>query len=436
MRHARRRRSTARPGRAGAPRGAVPRRALRRADADAGGSGPPGVQRPLRRPRGAGPPAAPGRAAGAAPLRRRPGRSGRRGRGAAGCTARMLPTTGDAAVAVVLAAANYPETPRKGDVDRGPGRGGPGRGHDLPCRHGPATDGRYQHQRRPRAGGGRDRSQRSPPPGPRPRRPRTRSPGTACSAATTSPRSCRRPPARRGGRRADLRVARTEGPPHDPALHAAGDGRHLDRRGPFRADAPGRDRRRPGARSSRGMVPAEARRRRSRPRPRRRRPHRRDREDDGPRRHRLRQPGRRDGRRGRPLPPPRPHEQRRHRHGAGPAAPGRRPPAAGGRGRAHRGAGRSRPGRGRHGDDGPHSFGPRRADDAGHEDRRLGLRDRPRSGSASPPPWTTPPPARSPGRSAPTATWTRTWKTRCWPPWACTATPSPRRSSSATATPP
>ena len=33
-----------------------------------------------------------------------------------GLVGRMLPTTGDAAVAVVLAAANYPETPRKGDV--------------------------------------------------------------------------------------------------------------------------------------------------------------------------------------------------------------------------------------------------------------------------------------------------------------------------------
>jgi phosphoribosylamine--glycine ligase len=32
-----------------------------------------------------------------------------------GLVGRMLPTTGDAAVAVVLAAANYPETPRKGD---------------------------------------------------------------------------------------------------------------------------------------------------------------------------------------------------------------------------------------------------------------------------------------------------------------------------------
>jgi len=32
---------------------------------------------------------------------------------------RVLPTTGDAAVAIVLAAANYPETPRKGDVISG-----------------------------------------------------------------------------------------------------------------------------------------------------------------------------------------------------------------------------------------------------------------------------------------------------------------------------
>jgi phosphoribosylamine--glycine ligase len=36
-----------------------------------------------------------------------------------GLTGRMLPTTGDAAVAVVLAAANYPETPRRGDAISG-----------------------------------------------------------------------------------------------------------------------------------------------------------------------------------------------------------------------------------------------------------------------------------------------------------------------------
>src|ERR1035437_261831 len=35
--------------------------------------------------------------------------------GALGLHDRMLPTTGDAAVAIVMAAANYPETPRKGD---------------------------------------------------------------------------------------------------------------------------------------------------------------------------------------------------------------------------------------------------------------------------------------------------------------------------------
>jgi len=39
--------------------------------------------------------------------------------GKLGLTGRMLPTTGDAAVAVVLAAAGYPETPRKGDVITG-----------------------------------------------------------------------------------------------------------------------------------------------------------------------------------------------------------------------------------------------------------------------------------------------------------------------------
>ena len=39
--------------------------------------------------------------------------------GELGVHGRMLPTTGDAAVAVVLAAANYPETPRKGDAIAG-----------------------------------------------------------------------------------------------------------------------------------------------------------------------------------------------------------------------------------------------------------------------------------------------------------------------------
>ena len=39
--------------------------------------------------------------------------------GELGLTARMLPTTNDAAVAIVLAAANYPDTPRKGDVISG-----------------------------------------------------------------------------------------------------------------------------------------------------------------------------------------------------------------------------------------------------------------------------------------------------------------------------
>jgi phosphoribosylamine--glycine ligase len=42
-----------------------------------------------------------------------------RAAGKLGLTARMLPTTGDAAVAIVLAASNYPETPRKGDVISG-----------------------------------------------------------------------------------------------------------------------------------------------------------------------------------------------------------------------------------------------------------------------------------------------------------------------------
>jgi hypothetical protein len=233
----------------GPPRRAVPRRALRRPDAHAGGPGPDRVQRPLRRPGDPGAPAAPGRAARAAPLRRRAGRSGR-GRGGAGLHGRMLPTTGDAAVAVVLAAANYPETPRKGDAISGldeAARGGATVFHAGTVSGTPTA---VPHQRRPRSGGGRagghdrgrpDRCRRE---GRRRRHvgrhaapPRHRREAPA-GAATGTPRHRPTPCPRRRGRRGDGL--------DDPALHPAGDGRHLDRPGPLRGDAPGRDRRRPG----------------------------------------------------------------------------------------------------------------------------------------------------------------------------------------------
>ena len=62
-------------------------------------------------------------------------------------------------------------------------------------------------------------------------------------------------------------------------------------------------------------------------------------------------------------------------------------------GRAHR----PRPGRGRDRDDGPDPLGPRRADDARAQARRLGVRARPRPDAAWPPRSTRSAPARSPG---------------------------------------
>ena len=153
------------------------------------------------------------------------------------------------------------------------------------------------------------------------------------------------------------------------------------------------------AQAARGLVPAAALWRDRGARPGRRRPDRRDRADDRPRRDRLRQPGRRDGRAGGPLPPPRPDQQRRRRHRPGaPAAGGRRAPAARLR-PAARGARRPGPGRGRHGDDGPDPLGPRRADHVRPEDRRLGVRARPRPDAPGRAPSTRSRPARSRARS-------------------------------------
>ena len=162
----------------------------------------------------------------------------------------MLPTTGDAAVAVVLAAAGYPETPRKGDVDLGAGRSGASRGHGLPRRHGRGTPTAAIAPTAAAFWRWSGWAPRSPAAAPPPRRPPTRSPGQgmqrrhdiaavlpprgAVQAAASPAPSPRRPgPPGRGG------------PPHDPALHTARDGRDLDRPGPLRGDAPGRDRRRP-----------------------------------------------------------------------------------------------------------------------------------------------------------------------------------------------
>ncbi len=77
--------------------------------------------------------------------------------GELGLHGRMLPTTGDAAVAIVLAAADYPEAPRKGDEVDGSGSGGENRRRDLPRGNGEGLGRRLPHLRRPRSGGGRAR---------------------------------------------------------------------------------------------------------------------------------------------------------------------------------------------------------------------------------------------------------------------------------------
>ena len=92
------------------------------------------------------------------------------------------------------------------------------------------------------------------------------------------------------------------------------------------------------------------------------------------------------------------------------------------------------PGRGRHGDDGPDPLGPRRADDARAQARRLGVRARPRPDAAGRRRRRDRRPARSPGRSGRTATSTPTSRRRSSPRSACTSTRSAPRSSSATAT--
>ena len=149
-------------------------------------------------------------------------------------------------------------------------------------------------------------------------------------------------------------------------------------------------------------------------RPRRRRADRRARADDRPRRDRLRQPGRRDGRARRALPPLRPDQQRRGRHGAGAPVPRRRRAAAAptldrllavlvARARAHADDR----------DDGPHPFGPRRADHVRAQARRLGVRAGPRPAPAGGRRRRDRRRARSPGRSAPTAISARRSRRRC-----------------------
>ncbi len=183
-----------------------------------------------------------------------------------------LPELPDAAVGDRARGEGLPGRPAPGRPDRRASTAAEAHGRArVPRRDRRAAAGRLRHQRRTRAHGRRATAATSPPPARRPRRPRTRSRGTACSAVATSPRTSRCPPE----------------PRRDPALHAARDGRRVDRAGPLRADARGRARGlpRPGpARPRPAGGPGGDR----GPGARRRRPDRRDRADHRPRRHRVR----------------------------------------------------------------------------------------------------------------------------------------------------
>ena len=282
-----------------APRGArtarraLPRVPVRGPDADGRWTGAPGVQRPPRRSRGPGHPAATRGRVGA--VASRPPRVGRCRRDAPTrcrcCRARP-------------SASCWPRGLSRGAAAWRPDRRGLGaerRRARLPRRYAPrrrdaagTNGGRVADRRRPRRGP-RGRARRRPSG----RRARSRSAGS--SAATTSARPRTRPPL--GG-----------AAPDDPRATRCP---RWARSGPSRrgssgcstwsspsAGAQAAPRRRAG-RSVGGDRGAG---------PRRRRPHRRDRGDDRPRRHRVRQPGRRDRRPGGPVPPPRADEQRRRRH--------------------------------------------------------------------------------------------------------------------------
>ena len=310
------------PGRAGPPRHPVPWRPLRRPDAHRRRPGPARVQRALRRPRDAGDPAAarrrrsvrscwPPRAATSAPAL---GASRR-------CPRGRLPTLPGATVAIVLAAAGYPDAPRRGDPIDGlddaaatrrarlPRRDGRGRRRDGPdgaaAGSSPSSVAGPTSRRRPAAADGRR--------GPDPMR-------RASSAGTTSAGdgSSRRRPSRRAGRIVGPMIPRYTLPEMGAIWSDAARFEAM-----LRVElAVAR------AQSARGQIPPDALAALEIALARRRRADRRDRAHDRPRRHRLRQPGRRVGRPRRALPPPRADQQRRRRHRArAPAARGRRAPA-------------------------------------------------------------------------------------------------------------
>ena len=392
-----------------APRGArtarraLPRVPVRGADADGRWTGAPGVQRPPRRSRGPGHPAATRGRVGAVASRRR-------ARGAAAEPRRGCRCCPGATVGIVLASEGYPEEPRRGDPIRGRWARAATPSSSTPVRA--ATAGTVADQRRP----GRDR--RRPRRGPRgsararPRRPPSGSRSAGSSAATTSrclrPRPQRPPPEPR----------KPPEPPDDPAVHPPRDGRDLDRCGAVRADARRRAGRDPSAGPPRRRAGRSVGDHRG-ARPRRPRAHRRDRAHDRPRRHRVRQPGRRDHRPGRPVSPPGADEQRRRRHRSGPPVARRGRAAAARRRCAPRRPHPPRPRRGEHGPDGPDALGPRGAHHVRAQAGRLGVRGRRAGGGASRRPRPRSPPARSPGRWARTASCHRRSRRRCSRSSAC-----------------
>ena len=114
-------------------------------------------------------------------------------RGALGLEGDRLPALPGATVAIVLAAAGYPDAPRRDDAIARPGRGRGRAARWCSTRARPDPPGRLPDRRRARAGRGRTGGGPGRRGGHRGERPPTRSTSMARSAATTSPRT--------GGRR-------------------------------------------------------------------------------------------------------------------------------------------------------------------------------------------------------------------------------------------
>ena len=128
--------------------------------------------------------------------------------------------------------AGYPGTPARGDaIDGLDAAARPARSCSTPARRVDA-DGTRPDRRRPRP----DRRRVAAPTSPPPRRAADRAADLVTFDGPPAPPRHRR-----------VAAADAPGSARDPALHAARDGRDLDRAGALRVDAPGRARRRPGA---------------------------------------------------------------------------------------------------------------------------------------------------------------------------------------------